>query len=49
MSIFGHCLSAADSKPDHYHSLCRRQYIDQYGITHVCGCAAHEDDDLEEN
>lgn len=41
---FGHCLSAADAKPDQYHSLCVREYTDQHGIHHVCGCPNHEAD-----
>lgn len=44
-SLFGHCMSAADAKPDQYHSLCLKVYVDQYGIEHRCGCVQHELDD----
>lgn len=47
-SLFGHCLSAPGTIPDHYHSLCRREYVDSYGIRHVCGCSAHETDEKED-
>jgi hypothetical protein len=48
MSLFGHCLAAPGTKPDHYHALCRREYVDQYGVRHVCGCPNHEHDDERE-
>lgn len=47
MSVFGHCLAAADTKPDAYHSLCRRIYVDQWGIEHRCGCPNHDNDSRE--
>lgn len=47
-TTFGYCLSADGAKPDQYHGACPREYVDGYGIRHVCGCVQHELDDLEE-
>lgn len=46
--LFGYCLSADGAKPDQYHGACTREYVDTYGITHVCGCPNHELDNLGE-
>lgn len=42
MTLFGECMSAVGAKPDQYHGACLRQYVDQYGIEHRCGCPNHE-------
>lgn len=47
-TLFGHCLAAPGTRPDHYHALCRREYVDQYGIVHRCGCPNHEYDEEED-
>lgn len=44
MSIFGHCLAAPGTKADHYHALCLREFTDQWGVLHVCGCPGHDED-----
>jgi hypothetical protein len=45
-TLFGHCLAAPGTRPDHYHhSLCRREYVDASGVRHVCGCPNHESDE----
>ena len=46
-TLFGACLSAPGAKPDQYHATCPREFTDQWGVRHVCGCPAHERDDAE--
>lgn len=40
-ALFGWCLDA-DGAAHAYCSQCPREFTDQYGIRHVCGCIGHE-------
>jgi hypothetical protein len=44
LSIFGWCVSAVGTTPDHHHNLCHREYRTELGVIHRCACPAHKND-----
>lgn len=41
--LFGWCQT--HGKPDQFHALCRREIKSAAGVTHVCSCPKHDEEE----